>query len=377
MLAYVDFFLGGDEKRDDLPPHLHQRFPMSLAFGGDGSYMVPFSLHNDNILTNLMSQSVPPTIWYRLVAGLNAQLRLVRRGHLRTTFDPVICWLETHANKTLRAYGMRVHLTRFQPSATGYYQFGLVVRAVEDESTQSSSPGLHGPSSAEKQSSSGLSLWKKALYLVRISEHVTIQKKITGEILHAQSLQQLQERLTLSYPFYYIIRNIRPICHQDLVGLIISILLLGDFSLVLLLLLQLYSISLLDVFLVLCVPPLGILFPFPAGINALFSHGPRRSAGLARVYALWNITSVINVVVAFICGLIHFKTQSSSNKKHANFQNWNFSREESGWWMLPCGLMLCKIVQARLIDYHVANLEIQDNTLYTTDPDLFWHSSRA
>lgn len=56
MLAYVDFFLGGDEKRDDLPPRLHQRSPISLIFGGDGSYMAPFSLQNDNILTSLMSQ---------------------------------------------------------------------------------------------------------------------------------------------------------------------------------------------------------------------------------------------------------------------------------------------------------------------------------
>ena len=83
---------------------------------------------------------------------------------------------------------------------------------------------------------------------------------------------------------------------QDLVGLVISMLLLADISLVLLTLLQLYSISLADVFLVLFVLPLGILLPFPAGINALFSHGPRRSAGLARVYALWNFTSLINVV---------------------------------------------------------------------------------
>lgn len=83
---------------------------------------------------------------------------------------------------------------------------------------------------------------------------------------------------------------------QDLVGLVISILLLGDFSLVLLTLLLLYSISLGDFILVLLVLPLGLLSPFPAGINALFSHGPRRSAGLARVYALWNITSLINVV---------------------------------------------------------------------------------
>lgn len=56
MLAYMDFFLGGDEKRTDLPPRLHHRFPMSLPFGGDGSYMAPFSLHSDNILTSLISQ---------------------------------------------------------------------------------------------------------------------------------------------------------------------------------------------------------------------------------------------------------------------------------------------------------------------------------
>lgn len=56
MLAYVDCFLGGDEKRSDLPPRLHQRFPLAIHFGGDGSYMAPFTLHSDNILTSLMSQ---------------------------------------------------------------------------------------------------------------------------------------------------------------------------------------------------------------------------------------------------------------------------------------------------------------------------------
>ena len=56
LLAYLDFFLGGDEKRSVLPPLLHQRFPMSIVFGGDGSYMAPFSLNSDNILTSIMSQ---------------------------------------------------------------------------------------------------------------------------------------------------------------------------------------------------------------------------------------------------------------------------------------------------------------------------------
>ena len=76
-------------------------------------------------------QAIPPTIWYRLVAGLNAQLRLVRRGHLKITFGHVVSWLESHANPTLCAYGVHVDLAWFQPTASGYSQFGLVVCATE------------------------------------------------------------------------------------------------------------------------------------------------------------------------------------------------------------------------------------------------------
>lgn len=56
MLAYIDVFLGGDEKRPDLPPKLMQRLPMTIIFGGEGSYMAPYSLHSDNLLTSLIGQ---------------------------------------------------------------------------------------------------------------------------------------------------------------------------------------------------------------------------------------------------------------------------------------------------------------------------------
>jgi len=61
MLGYLDFYLGGDEKRTDIPARLHQRLPMSILFGGDGSYMAPFSIQSDNILTSVMSQ-----VWHLL-----------------------------------------------------------------------------------------------------------------------------------------------------------------------------------------------------------------------------------------------------------------------------------------------------------------------
>lgn len=159
-----------------------------------------------------------------------------------------------------------------------------------------------------------------------------MRRKMHGVVIDVNNLQMLDEKRDIFYFLSFILQNTKPVghqvscndnfswlfgkvagccaciildwlfpfsfmwCLQDLVGLVISMLLLGDFSLALLTLLQLYSISLADVFLVLFILPFGILLPFPVGINALFSHGPRRSAGLARLYALWNITSFINVV---------------------------------------------------------------------------------
>ena len=81
---------------------------------------------------------MPPTTWYRFVAGLNAQLRLVRRGRLKVMFLPVLRWLETHANPALRIYGVRVDLTWFHATACGYCQYGLLVYAVEEEIEQTS-----------------------------------------------------------------------------------------------------------------------------------------------------------------------------------------------------------------------------------------------
>jgi hypothetical protein len=56
MVAYIDFFLGGDEKRLDVASTIQKRFPMCLIFGGDGSYMSPYYLHNDTLLSNLLGQ---------------------------------------------------------------------------------------------------------------------------------------------------------------------------------------------------------------------------------------------------------------------------------------------------------------------------------
>ncbi|WZZ22588.1 hypothetical protein YC2023_123975 [Brassica napus] len=343
MLAYLDFFLGGDEKRTDLPPRLHQRFPMPILFGGDGSYMAPFSLQNDNILTSLMNQLVAPTTWYRLVAGVNAQLRLVRRGRLRSTFHSVLRWLETHANPALETHGIRVDLACYGVSAH-----------------KENSPAHLRESMLYNQNHTNT------------EDYATRRKNYAG-IIDGDSLPSLKEKRDMFFILSFLVHNTKPVGHQDMVGLVISMLLLGDFSLVLLTLLQLYSISMVDVLLALFILPLGLLLPFPAGINALFSHGPRRSAGLARVYALWNYMSLVNVVVAFLCGYVHYHSESSASKK-IPFQPWNINMGESEWWIFPAGLVVCKIMQSQLINRHVANLEIQDRSLYSKDFELFWQS---
>ncbi|WZZ76610.1 hypothetical protein YC2023_087980 [Brassica napus] len=342
MLAHLDFFLGGDEKRNDLPPPVHQRLPMPLVFGGDGSYMACYSLQSDEILTSLMSQLVSPTTWYRFVAGLNAQLRLVQQGKLRSTFCSVMRWIETHGNPALRRHGVHVDLARFQASPSSSCQYGIIVHTIVDE--------VASPTG---------------------QQHFT--QYLSSSIIDIGSLQFLKEEKDVLSFISFLIHNTKPVGHQDLVGLVISVLLLGDVMLMMLTLLQLYSISMLDVFLALFVLPLSIVFPFPAGVSALFSHGPRRSAERTRVYALWNLTSLINVVVAFVCGYVHYHG-SSSGKKIPYLQPWNISMDENEWWIFPVALFLCKVLQSQLVNWHVANLEIQDYSLYSDDSELFWQS---
>lgn len=82
---------------------------------------------------------------------------------------------------------------------------------------------------------------------------------------------------------------------QDTIQLLITVMLLADLFVTLLMLLMLYWISLGACLAVLLILPLSLLSPFPAGLNALFTNGPRR-ASLARVYALWNASSISNIV---------------------------------------------------------------------------------
>lgn len=82
---------------------------------------------------------------------------------------------------------------------------------------------------------------------------------------------------------------------QDTMQLLITIMLLGDFTVTLLTLIQFYWMSIGAFLAALLILPLSLLSPFPAGLNALFSQVPRRSS-LARVYALWNATSLSNIV---------------------------------------------------------------------------------
>lgn len=80
---------------------------------------------------------VPPTTWYRFVAGLNAQLRLVQQGKLRSTFRSVMRWIETHGNPALKRNGVRVDLARFQTSPSSSCQYGILVQTIVDDEVAS------------------------------------------------------------------------------------------------------------------------------------------------------------------------------------------------------------------------------------------------
>ncbi|WZZ02138.1 hypothetical protein YC2023_074466 [Brassica napus] len=376
MVAYVDFFLGGDEKRVDMVSIIQKRFPMCILFGGDGSYMSPYSLHSDALLTNLLGQHIPPGVLHRFVAGLNAQLRTVRHGSIRSALLPVIRWINSHGNPQLEFHGVRIELGWFQATASGYYQLGILVfvgdfpmsdvsRSVSFSRSDDDTPR----SSSTCPSKSLIELQQNLIQPGHGLSRKRINGGINGGLINEISIESLEYRRDLLFPFSLLLNNTRPVGRQDTLLRFISILLLADLSVTLLALLQFYWLALAAFLAILLILPLALLCPFPAGLNALLSREMRR-ASLTRIYALWNATSLTNVIVAFICGVIHSGFFSDQLSEMTNI--WDAIRDDDKWWVLPTVLLLLKAIQARFLDWHVANLEVPDFSLLCPDPDTFW-----
>ncbi|KAA8525945.1 hypothetical protein F0562_007955 [Nyssa sinensis] len=376
MVAYIDFFLGGDEKRLDMVTSIQKRFPMCIIFGGDGSYMSPYNLQSDTLLTNLLGQHVPATVWNRLVGGLNAQLRTVRHRSIRSALVPVIQWIRSHGNPQLEFHGVKIELGWFQATATGYYQLGILVMVGDyslhnlHQSDLSDRSIDECPRNVATVAQKGFKkLQQSQTYMSHALSRKRISSGINGGLINDATLKSLDFRRDFLFPFSLLLHNTRPVGRQETLQLLISIMLLADLSITLLTLVQFYWMSLGAFLAVLLILPLALLSPFPAGLNALFSKGPRR-ASLARVYALWNATSLLNIVVAFICGIFYYGVFSLQPTEGSN--RWNNRREDDKWWLLPTILLLFKSIQARFVDWHIANLEVQDFSLFCPDPDTFW-----
>ncbi|XP_062073787.1 uncharacterized protein LOC133778004 [Humulus lupulus] len=375
MVAYIDFFLGGDEKRVDMVSIIQKRFPMCIIFGGDGSYMAPYNVHSDALLTNLIGQHVPATVWNRLVAGLNGQLRTVRHGSIRSHLILVINWINSHANPQLEFHGVRIEVGWFQATASGYYQLGILVVVGDYPLQNMDQSEVFDRSNSEtpRSNASCTTTSKQSQQSLPYIGHALAIKKITGGIngglINDATVRSLDFRRDFLFPLSLILHNTRPVGRQETLQLLITAMLLTDLFVTLLTLLQFYWISLGAFLSILLVLPLSLLSPFPAGLNALFSKEPRR-ASLARVYALWNATSLSNIAVAFIYGSFHYGFSSIQLPDGAN--TWNTRREDAKWWLLPTILLLCKTIQARFVDWHIANLEIEDYSLFCPDPDAFW-----
>ncbi|CAM8901139.1 unnamed protein product [Rhodiola kirilowii] len=376
MVAYIDFFLGGDEKRIDMVPIIQKRFPMCVLFGGDGSYMSPYNLYSDTLLTSLLGQHVPASVWNRFVAGLNAQLRTVRHGSIRCTLLPIIHWINSHGNPQLEFHGVRIELGWFQVTTSGYYQLGVLVIVGGYPSHSVPQHNLFNNSIEESSGESQRypsEILSKQQQDQSFASHALSRKKVTGGInggiLNEATIKSLDYRRDFLFPLSFILHNTRPVGRRNTLQLLITLILLADLSVTLLMLVQFYWISILAFLAVLLILPLSLLSPFPAGLSALFSKEPRR-ASLARIYALWNITSFPNIAVAFISGVVHYGYYLLHPPENTN--SWSSRSEDDKWWMLPTILLLLKSMQARLVDWHIANMEVQDISLFSPDPDAFW-----
>ncbi|XBI97770.1 hypothetical protein VPH35_018089 [Triticum aestivum] len=378
MVAYIDFFLGGDEKRLDVAATIQKRFPMCLIFGGEGSYMSPYHLHSDTLLSNLLGQYVSTAIWNRLVAGLNTQLRSVKQGSIRSTLGPVVSWIKSHGNPQLERHGVRVELGWFQSTASGYYQLGIVV-AVNENFYKSHHHHEHAPDFGDRSRKNfavPLLGSKQAIQDQPCTSYGVSRKRltggVTGGVINEETLKSLDYKRDYLFPLSLLLQNCRPIGYAETLQLLICIVLVGDFTITLLMLVQYYWISVGAFLAVLLIPPLALLSPFLAGLNALFSRGPKRSS-VTRIFTLWNTTSVINIIVAIVYGAMYsgLSSLTVSSAQASNTKSFK-GRDDDGWWILPVVLFVVKSLQAGLVNWHIANLEIQDHSLFSPDPDRFW-----
>ncbi|CAA6666999.1 unnamed protein product [Spirodela intermedia] len=353
MVAFIDFFLGGDEKREDVAASIQQRFPLCVIFGGNGNFMSPYYMHDDTLLRNLIGQYVPAPIWSRFIAGLNAQLRTLRQTNIHSGLNLLLAWISSHANPRLDCHGVKIELGWFQGTASGYYQLGILV-SVNDSFILHMHHQVLGATSPERPRRGSSSPHKSLVRLQQnnppISQTGSRRRTtggVNGTIISEATLRSLQCKRDYLFPFSLLLQNTRPIGIDETLQLLICGMLLGDIVVTLLMLLQFYWIYLWTFLAVLLILPLSLISTFPAGLNALFSRGPKRST-LARIYALWNASSLSNVAVAYFSGIILY----------------GFSPSEA-----PS--------EAGLLNCHVANLEIDDRSLLSGDPDAFWGPAAA
>uniref|UniRef100_M8BGT4 DUF8003 domain-containing protein n=1 Tax=Aegilops tauschii TaxID=37682 RepID=M8BGT4_AEGTA len=336
MVAYIDFFLGGDEKRLDVAATIQKRFPMCLIFG--------VCVYCD--------------------------------------LEQISSWLEysveSHGNPQLERHGVRVELGWFQATASGYYQLGIVV-AVNENFYKSHHHHEHAPDFGDRSRKNfavPLLGSKQAIQDQPCTSYGVSRKRltggVTGGVINEETLKSLDYKRDYLFPLSLLLRNCRPIGYAETLQLLICIVLVGDFTITLLMLVQYYWISVGAFLAVLLIPPLALLSPFLAGLNALFSRGPKRSS-VTRIFTLWNTTSVINIIVAIVYGAMYsgLSSLTVSSAQASNTKSFK-GRDDDGWWILPVVLFVVKSLQAGLVNWHIANLEIQDHSLFSPDPDRFW-----
>ncbi|PPR81078.1 hypothetical protein GOBAR_AA39637 [Gossypium barbadense] len=306
MVAYIDFSLGGDEKQVDM--------------------------------------YVPSTVWNRLVDGLNAQLRTVRHGSIRSALVPVMNWIASHGNPQLRFHGVKIELGWFQATASGYFQLGILVVRHDYIFQNLHQPDLSDRSNDEYPRKDAASAGKSLEHLQQswpYPTHALSRRKIIGGIngglINDATVKSLEFKRDIFFPFSLLVHNTTPIGHQDSLQFLFTTMLLVDLAVTLLTLIQFYWISLGAFLAVLLILPLSLLSPSPAGLNALFSKEPRR-ASHTRIYSLWNATSLTNIAVAFICGMIHYGISAFQPPDQEN--SWNTRREDDKWWLFPTILMV-------------------------------------
>ena len=322
-IAYFDVYStlheqdSANRKQKKMQPEsiLHQKLPLLMLFSGEGSFLSPYKLQptSADFTQQFLCECISPLVWTKLAQDLNQELQGVLRSTLEDDLAALEKFVEKGIGRCLHTHGLRATL-HYSCTVQSPPQIGLLIEDLVDNSLNND---VHQNSKNLKQYFLRKQKWHYSFGMPAV-------KKFLFCAHHSFSGTRVQASL----------------------GLCVFVLLVVDGCLTLFILMEMFQKKEVLV-LSLLIPPLAIL---GAPVNGMFGLLTEKPSAL-RVHNVWNLCSMISVLVIIIGKGIEDITDTNTN---AAATEW-YHDDSKFFILLPAGLFVEKLCQLLIINIFTAS----------------------